>query len=142
MNSIEKLKSMVNKPFLYNNEEVVIIGYCDNTGDDGDQLEIYLNTGKVIELKMYDLLLKLEKFKPLTNTVIVLANERLNKVSSMNPSILSDLRDVILEQIKEVKNNPAAVPQAKQIFQGVNSLVGLAKMEIEYRRFLEGAKGE
>lgn len=46
MDGIDKLKEMVNKPFLYKNEEVVIIGYCDGTGDDGDEIEIYLNNGK------------------------------------------------------------------------------------------------
>ena len=48
MNALEKLRSMVNKPFLYNNEEVVILGYCDGTGDDGDEIEIYLNNGKTL----------------------------------------------------------------------------------------------
>ena len=32
--AIDRLKEMVNKPFLYQNEEVVILNYCDGTGDD------------------------------------------------------------------------------------------------------------
>ena len=35
-NAIDRLKEMVNKPFLYQNEEIVILNYCDGTGDDGD----------------------------------------------------------------------------------------------------------
>ena len=29
--AIDRLKEMVNKPFLYQNEEVVILNYCKNT---------------------------------------------------------------------------------------------------------------
>lgn len=35
------IEGMVNKPYLYRNEEVVIISFCDVTGDDGDLVEIY-----------------------------------------------------------------------------------------------------
>lgn len=41
-NAIDRLKEMVNKAFLYQNEEVVILGYCDGIGDDGTEVEIYL----------------------------------------------------------------------------------------------------
>ena len=40
--AIDRLKEMVNKPFLYQNEEVVILNYCDGTGDDGTEVEIYM----------------------------------------------------------------------------------------------------
>lgn len=29
--AINRLKEMVNKAFLYQNEEVVVLGYCDGT---------------------------------------------------------------------------------------------------------------
>ena len=38
-NAIDRLKEMVNKPFLYQNEEIVILNYCDGTGDDGTEVE-------------------------------------------------------------------------------------------------------
>lgn len=44
--AIDRLKEMVNKPFLYQNEEVVILNYCDGTGDDGTEVEIYLIMAK------------------------------------------------------------------------------------------------
>ena len=80
-NAIDRLKEMVNKPFLYQNEEIVILNYCDGTGDDGTEVEIYLNNGKVLIFSMFDLASKLNRFRSITNTVVVLANERLNKVS-------------------------------------------------------------
>ena len=121
--AIDRLKEMVNKPFLYQNEEVVILNYCDGTGDDGTEVEIYLNNGKVLVFSMFDL--------------VVLANERLNKVSTVNPTILQDLRNLVLQQIKDVKEDPSKVSQAKQVFQGVNTVINLAKTELEYRKYLD-----
>ena len=127
--AIDRLKEMVNKPFLYQNEEVVILNYCDGTGDDGTEVEIYLNNGKVLVFSMFDLASKLNRFRSITNTVVVLANERLNKVSTVNPTILQDLRNLVLQQIKDVKEDPSKVSQAKQVFQGVNTVINLAKTE-------------
>lgn len=31
MNTLERLQGMVNKPYLYRNEEVVVLGYCEGT---------------------------------------------------------------------------------------------------------------
>jgi len=137
MKTIERLKKMVNQPFLYNNEQVVVLNYCDNAGEDGDEVEIYLNNGKTLCYKMHDLNMILSRFKPITSTVIVLANERLNQVATVNPAIIQDLRDAVLEQIKAVKDSPEAIGQAKQVFQGVNTLINLAKTELDYRRYLD-----
>lgn len=142
MEMLEVLKGMVNKAFLYKNEEVVILGYCEGTGENGDEVEIYLNNGKTLEYTIYDLKIKLARFRPISNTVIVLANERLNQVSTVNPTVIQDMRDIILDQIKQVKDDPDAVAQAKQVFQGVNTLINLAKTELEYRKYLDKMKEE
>lgn len=136
-NAIDRLKEMVNKAFLYQNEEVVILGCCDGIGDDGTEVEIYLNNGKTLVFSMFDLASKLNRFWSITNTVVVLANERLNKVSTVNPTILQDMRDLVLQQIKDVKEDPNKVNQAKQVFQGVNTLINLAKTELEYRKYMD-----
>lgn len=137
MKAIEKLKSMVNQPFLYQNEEVVILNYCDGTGEDGDEVEIYLNNGKTLIFSIGELASKLHRFRPITNTVIVLSNQRLDSVSTVNPTVIKDLRDTVLSQIEAVKTDPGAIGQAKQVFQGVNTLINLAKTEIEYRKYLD-----
>ena len=123
---IDRLKEMVKKPFLYQNEEIVILNYCDGVGDDGTEVEIYLNNGKVLNFSIFDLSSKLNRFRPITN-----------KVSSVNPTILNELRDMVLQQIKDVKEDPGKVNQAKQVFQGVNTVINLAKTEIEYRKYLD-----
>lgn len=137
--AINRLKEMVNKAFLYQNEEVVVLGYCDGTGDDGTEVEVYLNNGKTLVFSAFDLLTKLNRFRPITNTVVVLANERLNKVSTVNPTILQDLRNLVLQQIKDVKDDPSKVNQAKRVFQGVNTVINLAKTELEYRKYLDNS---
>ena len=134
MNALDRLKDMVNKPFLYKNEEVVILNYCEGTGDDGDEVEIYLNNGQTLVFNYINLPAKLEKFKPVSAQVIVLANKRLDSVSTVNPTIIQQLRDTVMQQIEAVKKDPSAVSQAKQVFQGVNTLVNLAKTELEYRK--------
>lgn len=136
MNALEHLQTMVNNPYLYRNEEIVVLGYCEGTGDDGDEVEIYLNNGKTLVFNYINLPAKLEQFKPITAQVIVLANKRLDSVSTVNPTIIQSLRDTVLQQIEAVKTDPAAVGQAKQVFQGVNTLINLAKTELEYRKFL------
>lgn len=136
MNALEHLQTMVNNPYLYRNEEIVVLGYCEGTGDDGDEVEIYLNNGKTLVFNYINLPAKLEQFKPITAQVIVLANKRLDSVSTVNPTIIQSLRDTVLQQIEAVKTDPAAVGQAKQVFQGVNTLINLAKTELEYRKFV------
>lgn len=142
MNTLERLQGMVNKPYLYRNEEVVVLGYCDGTGDDGDEVEIYLNNGKTLVFNYINLPAKLEQFKPVTKQVIVLANKRLDAVSTVNPDIIQKLRDTVLQQIKNVQSSPEHISQAKQVFQGVNTLINLAKTELEYRKFVNGMESD
>ena len=112
MNTLERLQGMVNKPYLYRNEEVVVLGYCEGTGDDGDEVEIYLNNGKTLVFNYINLPAKLEQFKPVTTQVIVLANKRLDAVSTVNPGIIQKLRDTVLQQIENVKSSPEHVSHA------------------------------
>ena len=48
----------------------------------------------------------------------------------------------VLQQIENVKSSPEHVSQAKQVFQGVNTLINLAKTELEYRKFVNGMEGD
>lgn len=142
MTTLERLKDMVGKAFLYKNEEVIVLNYCEGTGDDGDEVEIYLNNGTTLVFNYINLPSKLEKFKPVSTQVIVLANKRLDSVSTVNPTIIQQLRDTVMQQIEAVKKDPSAVAQAKQVFQGVNTLVNLAKTELEYRKYINGIDKE
>lgn len=136
--SIERLKQMKSRPWVYRNKVVEIIGYADGVGEDGDEVEIYLNDGTMIECRIIELSKKLKEFKDATGTVVVLANHRLDKVSSMQPGVMQELRDTVMETIRGLKQDPGKVNQAKQVFQGVNTMINLARTELEYRRYMEG----
>lgn len=41
-----------------------------------------------------------------------------------------------------LKKSPEHVSQAKQVFQGVNTLINLAKTELEYRKFVNGMESD
>ena len=134
---IETLEKMLKKPFLFRNEEVVVLNYCQGTGDDGDEVEIYLNNGKTLVYNYANLDSKLAQFKPVTTTVVVLAQKMASSVSTMNPSVVSELRDIVLDQIRNVKDNPEAVNQAKQVFQGVNTMLNMAKVQMEHIKMMQ-----
>lgn len=136
MDALEKLKEMVNKVFILNNEEVVIVDYATGVGDEYDECEIYLNNGKILVYNIGDLIIKLERFRPVTKNVMVLVNERINSVSTVNPSVIGNLKDTVMDQIELLKTDPSKVNQAKQIFNGVNTIINLAKTELEYRRYI------
>lgn len=70
------------------------------------------------------------------------ANKRLDAVSTVNPGVIQKLRDTVLQQIEAVKSSPEHVSQAKQVFQGVNTLINLAKTELEYRKFVNGMESD
>lgn len=135
--NIERLKQMKGRPWVYKNKVVEILGYADGVGEEGDEVEIYLNDGTIIEVLMINLARKIKEFGSATGTVVVMANHKLDKVSSMQPNVLQELRDTILSSIREVKADPGKVSQAKQIFQGVNTMINLAKTELEFRKYMD-----
>ena len=133
---------MKNRPWVYRNKVVEILGYADGVGEDGDEVEIYLNDGTTIECRMTELYRKLQEFGCATGTVVVLAHQKLDQVSSMKPSVMQELRDTVMESIRNLKADPGTVNQAKQIFQGVNTMINLAKTELEFRKYMDSSVSE
>lgn len=137
--ALRKLKSMNKRPWVYRNKVVEIIGFADYVGEHGDEVEIYLNDGRTIECHVNKLEEKLKEFGSATGTVVTLAHHKLDEVSSVNPTVVKEVRDLVLESIREVKSNPEKISQAKQVFQGVNTLLNIAKTELEYRKYMDHA---
>ena len=137
--SIERLKQMKNRPWVYRNSVVEILGYADGVGEDGDEVEIYLNDGRTIECRITELSSKLKEFGSATGTVVVLAHQKLDQVSSMKPNVMEGLRNTVLDSIRRLKKDPGTVNQAKQIFQGVNTMINLARTELEYRKYMDSS---
>lgn len=135
---LNQLEHMKGKAFIYREELVEVLTYADHVGEDGDEVEIYLNNGKTIECKLPDLGDKLKQFKSAEGTVRIMASRKIDSVSSVSPNVMGELRDTILDSIRTLKTDPGTVNQAKQIFQGVNTLINLGKMELEYRKYIDG----
>ena len=137
--SLEQLKRMNKRPWVYRNKVVEIIGYADYVGEDGDEVEIYLNDGRTIECKINKLGEKLREFGSATGTVVTLAHQKLDEVSSIRPDVVQELRETVLESIRAIKSDASKINQAKQIFQGVNTMLNLAKTELEYRKYMDSS---
>ena len=137
---INELEQMKGKLYLYRNQEVVVLNYADGTGEDGDEVEIYLNNGTTLVLNYANLNIRLNEFKPLQGHVVVVAQRMVDSVSTVNPEVMLTLRDTVMQQIKELKEDPSTVNQAKQVFQGVNTMINLARVEMEYRKLINEMK--
>ncbi|GHT05037.1 hypothetical protein AGMMS49525_11960 [Bacteroidia bacterium] len=138
METIEKLKGMLNTPMLHLGSEVEILSYVDGVGVNRDSIEIYLSNGKTLCGHIGNLNKLIDQFTPITPTVVALANSRIAKVSSVDPDVLLEIRDTVLAQIKALKNpQKETIAQSKQVFQGVNTLINLAKTELDYRRYMD-----
>ena len=137
---INELEQMKGKLYLYRNQEVVVLNYADGTGEDGDEVEIYLNNGTTLVLNYANLNIRLNEFKPLQGHVVVVAQRMVDSVSTVNPDVMLTLRDTVMQQIKTLKEDPSTVNQAKQVFQGVNTMINLARVEMEYRKLINEMK--
>lgn len=90
------------------------------------------------EVSYYDLSVFMQKFKEVPDTsVTIIEPSKQQKQQLMSKSlgedVITKLRDVLLDNINKVKTDPAYIPQAKTISDNVNSLVALAKAEIDLR---------
>lgn len=139
---LKQLESMKGGAFIYRGELVELLHYADHVGEDGDEVEIYLNNGKTIECKLPNLGDKLKQFKSAEGAVRIMASRKMDSVSSVAPNVMGELRDTILDSIRTLKKDPGTVNQAKQIFQGVNTMINLAKMELEYRKYVDEFNGK
>lgn len=139
---LNQLASMKGGAYIYRGDLVELLGYADHVGEDGDEVEIYLNNGKTIECKLPDLGDKLKQFKSAEGAVRIMASRKMDSVSSVAPNVMGELRDTILDSIRTLKKDPGTVNQAKQVFQGVNTMINLAKMELEYRKYVDEFNGK
>lgn len=131
---------MQNKAYIYHDKQVVITSVIEGVGIDGEYVEIYLDNGQQIETHLSGIRMKIAEFKPLGRQVVVVANKALESVSSFQPNVIGSLRDTLLDTIKEVRSDPGKIEQAKAVNACVNSMIGLAKAEIEFRKLMNTEK--
>ena len=135
--AIKKLEKMKGRAWTYKNKVVEILAFADGVGENGDEIEIYLNDGTTIECLMINLPRKIKEFGDVSGTVVTMAHHKLDKVSSMNPVTMLELRDTVMETMRALKSDPSKINQAKQVFQGVNTMINLARTELEFRKYID-----
>lgn len=126
---IEELKSMIGKQYLYNGNEIQILTYQL----DGEDVTIITNQPqeKWVTVKVFDLKIKLLEFKTVDLPAV---NESKNDQLSVTSNTLISLRDTLLSNIEKVKEDPAFIPQAKNISYNVQTIINLAKIELEIKK--------
>ena len=133
----ERLDAMVHGNFVYRNEVVELLAYVLCTGDDENEYELMLSNGRTLTGNMNHLSNKLDEFISADKTISTVVDHRMKKVTSFDSDVMFQLRDAVLESIQNVRKDPKSVSQAKQIFQGVNTMINLAKTELEYRKYID-----
>lgn len=91
-----------------------------------------------LETSFYDLLVFLDGFQ-VVETPEVIEEKRTAVALSKKPSVLPseqliNIRDILLDNIRKVQDDPKYIPQAQSVTNTVNALVNLAKTEMQYRK--------
>lgn len=120
---IEKLESIKGKLFIHKEKEERVLNYkievdmiCIHT--DIDQYKIGFG----------DLNIFLRNFLLVDEHPVVNQNKGLVILDNEGTK---SIKEILMNNIKRVQNNPEYIPQAKQINSDVNSIIELAKAEIE-----------
>lgn len=117
----ERLEKMVNKPFMYNATEYKILSFKVFS----EEVTLVTDKGwKTFPITKVNA--ELEKFLPIevenTMPVLLTVFENGNKKS---------LRDIILDNIKKIQEDPKYIGQAKALNEQIKTMLAMAKLELE-----------
>ena len=150
MNAIEILNSKIhsNKKFLYRDKILLLRGFREHSGmfilscvvngkeeqiikEDIYKLESFLNTlveFNEIRIDESDIIID-DKMLPAK-----IPDAKFNKVTEMlekNKEAFQSLADVLMDDIKKVRNDPSYVSQAKQVSNSAQTIINLVKLQLE-----------
>lgn len=125
MNNTTRLQKLLNKEFIYKQENIRIVDFYPEK--DKDTFKIILANKKPITLKESDV----DKFcKDLLPVEAPETGVSIQIQQSTN-GMISTLQQTLMDNIERVKSDPAYVKQANTINSSVNALVGMAKLQIQ-----------
>ena len=88
-------------------------------------------------IPVYDLLVELDKFKLIEEPQLPARKNGSDLGLMAAPAdTLVSLRDTLIDNINKVKEDPAYIPQAKSISYNIQTIINLAKIELETRKSL------
>jgi hypothetical protein len=133
---ISKLKAMAGKTWRHTDETVYKF-LSINVDED----QCFIATDKEwLKPTVYNLDVFFEQYtevEQVGNQVMIVEKnplpQRRVESSIMPGSTMESLRDTLLDNIEKVKKDKDFIPQAQQISNSVNTIIGLAKIEIDLR---------
>ena len=137
-----QLSEMKGNEFIYRGAVIEILEYMIGTGDEGNDVEIYLNNGQTIYANYLDVKKHIANFTPITEQARALQKKQDMQLSVCAGSVVTELRTTLIEQIRILRENPSkeVLAQSKMINDTINQFTNLARTELEYKRFLNGRK--
>lgn len=125
MSLVEKAQEMVGKSYLYHAHEFKILGFAMEDGE----IHIFTDKRTIIGKANHDFL---NEFLPIEEEADRKALLLLPDKKQMN-----NLKDIILDNIQRVKENKSYIPQANSINQNINTLLNMARLELEYFKVMK-----
>ena len=134
--TLMKLKEMIGKTFLYRGNQITICNYHILGAEGKTQIDIEDENGKPAEpIKTPDLAKFIEYCLPVDDTPTRQESQAVStEVVQQTNSLLGTLQQTLLDNISQVKTNPNYIKQANVINSSVNSLIGLAKIQIQVNK--------
>ncbi len=129
-----QLDELKGKEWIYNDIAVTVLGSCITGG--GKDVEIYLNNGKTIYTDFAKLPSVISKFRPIAEQARILQKQEDSRLSVCSGDIVSELRDTLINQFREIRANPSkeVLAQSKAVNDTVNQFTNLARTELEFKK--------
>ena len=123
MNLKNKLTGLVGKPLLYHTHEIRLDGFKITT----ETVEL-INGEEIISIPKAKAAKEIAALLPVEKEVTVV----LRTLPSAKQ--MTDLKNLVLENIEQIKTDKAAISRAKAINESINTLLGMAKLELQVIR--------
>lgn len=131
------IESMLGGCFLYGNQQHYIKTYSVNPDTEKFSL---ITDKKTFTRPCENVMDFLGQFEPIQERHIVPVSDNkglfLPEIT-VNQSVVKELKDVLMDNIRKVKEDKSYIPQAEAIKANVDSVISLAKTEIEYISAIE-----
>lgn len=122
---------MLNKQLSYGSHLLVITGY--NFNEAKERVYIHTNEKESHFDRPYDGAIEfLRQFTEMKGEVRRIDNNDMAIVNAT--SLATELKDILLDNIKRVQSNPEYVKQATVINNNVNTLVNLTKLQMAFHK--------
>lgn len=140
MKDTKRLERLLNKEFIYKQENIEIKDYF--VEEENDLVRVITNK-KPIVIKMDEVVSFCDSLLPVEapETVAVRAVSVIDKeVVDNTNNLLGTLQQTLLDNIALVKKDGNYIKQANTINSSVNSLIGLAKIQLNLAKMNAGKK--